>query len=190
MPNITEIFGFTSLNKYFQKGVILIKIIQSTSNFLPFEGDNLSMKTIFPNRPVLQVCEFKCCPHWILDGFRNISEYPNLGPLKIWSWSPFLVQEFYVKTQYWKVVFGIFHHWHNLLNQNNQLSRQFIGPFANKSRKCHGGDIFIKIYPILLLLFMISPATFKSASSNGIHIKANILGHKTQLLQMYMNNKE
>ena len=68
---------------------------------------------------------------------------------------------------------------------------QFIGPFAKKSWKCHGGDIFIKNYPIsLLLLFMISPSRLKSTSNNGIHIKANILGHKTQLLQMYMDKKD
>ena len=34
------------------------------------------------------------------------------------------------------------------------------------------------------------PATFKSASNNGIHIKAKIFGYKAQLLQVYMNNKD
>ena len=44
-------------------------------------------------------------------------------------------------------------------------------------------------YTIVVITYNL-PATFKSASNNGIHIRANIFAYKAQLLQVYMNNKD
>ena len=77
-----------------------------------------------------------------------------------------------------KMIFGISYHWHNLIHQNNKLSKQFIGTFAKNCENVKEEAFLSKITLCLYYLSMISPATLKSASNNRIHIRTNILGQK------------
>lgn len=76
--------------------------------------DHLLIKTTFPDRLIIQVCKFKYCPHWVHNHFSNISSQ-NFAK-KIDHGSFFLCKAFMSRHNISKMIFGIFHHWHNLLH--------------------------------------------------------------------------